>query len=103
MASCPGLRLAILPRAKEIVTQSFTTIWQPRALPATAFANESRLLGERNSAEEALLLRVLDCLAMQYTVEMLKYVSVTVSEHELHIESIYTTVPDDFVSGFRHP
>ena len=54
--------------------ERFTTIWQPRDLPATQFMNESRVLNEQNSAEKTLLLEVLDYFAMHRTSETLKYV-----------------------------
>ena len=54
--------------------ERFTTIWQPRDLPATRFVNESRLLIATNTEEQTLLLEVLDYFAMHHTSATLKYV-----------------------------
>ena len=74
MAPCLGLRFKLLTQPKETVTERFTTIWQPRDLPATRFVNESRLLIEPINEEKTLLLEVLDYVAMYHTCETLKYV-----------------------------
>ena len=74
MAPCLGLRFALLTQPKETVTERFTTIWQPRDLPATRLMNESQLLIEPNTEEKTMLLEVLDYFAMYHTLETLKYV-----------------------------